>query len=430
MSSAWHCHRHRYTVLTSGDAGAAPEAMQMTTEITSAGEQHARTERLVTLAGRLADDFATRAAEHDRDNTFPFENFEAMRREKYLALTLPEHFGGLGATIKDFVLCQERLAQGDGATALAVNMHLFALGALAERGAFEQPQAQMLVRMAAEQGWVIGGGYTEPEIGGNWGFPATTAARRPGVYVLNGRKSFTSMAPIINFFVINATVQGEEGPTVGTFIVPKGTPGVEVLETWDTMGMRATASHDLVLKDVTVPEASLVVSRPPGNLDPDATRLFAWFGLSIAAVYTGIAIAARNFAVEFARTRRLATLPRPIAHLPGVQFLVAEMDIKLAAARALTLRIADEWLAGIHHEAESLTTVIIPKYVATNAAIEVVDHAMQLVGGVGMFKRHPLERYYRDVRAGTFHPFGNDIARELVGKAGLGIPLDDDPRWG
>jgi alkylation response protein AidB-like acyl-CoA dehydrogenase len=395
-----------------------------------ADEQAARTERLLALAGRLADDFATRAAEHDRDNTFPFENFDAMRREKYLALTLPESLGGLGATIKDFALCQERLAQGDGATALAVNMHLFAIGAMGERGSFEQPQAQFLIRMAAEQGWVVGGGYTEPEIGGNWGFPSTTAERGSGVYVLNGRKTFTSMAPIINFFVINATVRSDDGATIGTFLIPKGTPGVEVVETWDTMGMRATASHDLLLKDATVPEATLVFTRPPGNLDPEATRLFAWFGLSIAGVYTGIAIAARDFAVEFARSRRPSVMPRPIAHLPGIQFLIADMDIKLAAARALTLRVADEWLAGQHHNAEGLPAVVMPKYVATNSAIEVVSAAMQLVGGVGMFKRHPLERHYRDVRAGTFHPFGNDIAREIIGKAAVGIPLDVDPRWG
>jgi len=389
-----------------------------------------RSARLLELAGRLADNFALRAAEHDRDNSFPFENFEAMRREKYLALPLPESLGGLGGTIKDFALCQERLARGDGATALAVNMHLFALGAMAERGTFDNPQAQMLIRMAADQGWVIGGGYTEPEIGGNWGFPTTTAEPRPGTYVLNGRKSFTSMAPIINFFVINATVTTDDGPSVGTFLVPKSTPGVEVIETWDTLGMRATASHDLTLKDVVVPEASLVISRPPGNLDPEATRLFAWFSLSIASVYTGIALAARDFAVDFAKSRRPSVLPRPIAHLPGVQFLVAEMDIKLAATRALTLRVAEEWIAGLHHDTESLATVVMPKYVATNSAIDVVNQAMQLVGGVGMFKRHPLERYYRDVRAGTFHPFGNDIAKEVIGKAALGLPIDVDPRWG
>src|SRR5262249_12826018 len=159
------------------------------------------------------------------------------------------------------------------------NMHLFALGALAERGTFEQPQAQMLVRMAADQGWIIGGGYTEPDIGGNWGFPATNAESRPGIYVLNGRKSFTSMAPVINFFVIHPSAQREHAPAIGPLLAPKGPPGVEVVETWDTRGMRATASHDLVLKDVAVPEASLVVARPPGDYDAEATTLFAWFGL-------------------------------------------------------------------------------------------------------------------------------------------------------
>lgn len=405
----------------------------MTTDAATAretSESAARTERLLALAGSLADDFATRAAEHDRAGSFPFENFEAMRRDKYLALTLPQSLGGLGATIKDFARCQERLARGDGATALAVNMHLFALGAMAERGTFENPQAAMLIQMAAAQGWIIGGGYTEPDIGGNWGFPATTATRGAGVYVLNGRKSFTSMAPVINFFVINATVASDAGPLIGTFMVPKGTPGVEMIETWDTLGMRSTASHDLVLKDVSVPEASLVISRPPGDFDPEATRLFAWFGLSIASVYTGIAAAARDFAVDFAKSRRPANLARPIAHLPGIQFLVAEMDIALAAARALTLRTADEWLAGQHHEAASLAAVVMPKYFATNSAIAVVNHAMQLVGGVSIFKRHPLERHYRDVRAGPFHPFGNDIAKEIIGKAGLGVPIDDNPRWG
>lgn len=401
--------------------------------MTSETAQHAGNDRsmhLLELAGRLADDFATRAADHDRDGTFPFENFEAMRQQRYLALTLPTSLGGLGATLSDFGRCQERLAMGDGSTALAVNMHLFALGAMAEHGAFENPQAQMMIRMAAAQGWVIGGGYTEPDIGGNWGSPATTAGREPGVYVLNGRKSFTSMAPVINFFVINATVPTDDGPKVGTFLVPKGIPGVEIVETWDTMAMRSTASHDLTLTNVTVPEAALVITRPAGGFDPEATRMFAWFSVGIASVYTGIAQAARDFAVTFAQNRRPTVMPRPIAHMPGVQFLVAEMDVALAAARALTLRTAEAWTAGDYTGIDGMAQVVMPKYLATNSAIDVVNKAMQLVGGVSIFKRHPLERYYRDVRAGPFHPFGNDVAREVIGKTSLGVPLMDEPRWG
>ena len=394
-------------------------------------EQKERRQRLLELAGRLADDFATRASEHDRDNSFPVENFEAMRREHYLALTLPESLGGLGASILDFALCQERLAQGDGATALAVNMHLFALGAMSEQGAFAEPQAQVIARMVAEQGWVVGGGYTEPDIGGNWGYPGTQAVREGAVYRLNGRKSFTSMSPIINFFVVNATVdRGDGDPLIGTFLVPRGTPGLEIVETWDTMGMRSTASHDLLLKDVLVPEQYLAIVRAAGDIDPGAAVLFAWFSLSIASVYTGIAIAAKNFAVDYARSRRPSVLPRTIAHLPGIQFSIADMEITLATARALTYRVGEEWMDGQHHDVDGLARVILPKYVATNTAIDVVNRAMQVVGGVSIFRRTPLERYYRDVRAGTFHPFGNDQTREIVGKLALGVPPMEEPRWG
>lgn len=396
-----------------------------------ASEAAAKRGRLLALAGGLADDFATRAAEHDRENSFPFENFEAMRREHYLTLTLPETLGGLGASILDFGLCQERLAQGDAATALAVNMHLFALGAMSEQGAFESPQAAMIGTMVAQQGWIVGGGYTEPDIGGNWGFPSTRAEPEGAVYRLNGRKSFTSMSPIINFFVVNTTIDGPDGGSqIGTFLVPRGTPGMETIETWDTMGMRATASHDLVLKDVLVPAQYLVTVRAPGNLDASATALFAWFSLSIASVYTGVAIAARDFAVDYARTRRPSVLPRTIAHLPGIQFAVADIDIALATARALTHRVGEEWIDGQHHSVEGIRRVLLPKYVATNTAIDVVNKAMQIVGGVSIFRRTPLERYYRDVRAGTFHPLGNDQTRELVGKLALGVPPMEEPRWG
>lgn len=399
--------------------------------------QPERTERLVALAGRLADDFATRADEHDRENTFPFENFEAMKREGYTALPVDESLGGLGGTLLDLCLCQERLAQGCGATALAVNMHLFALGTMRDAEGSATPQAMLAMSMVAQQRWILGGGFTEQEIGGNWGFPTTRAepAKHASTgaagYVINGRKTFTSMAPIIDFFAINATTPGPEGdPVIGTLLVPRATEGLRIVETWDTMAMRATASHDLVLEDAWVPEQALVSARKPGNLDAAANVLFAWFSLSVASVYTGIAIAARDFAVRFARERRPVVLERPIAHLPGIQFAVADMEIGLAAARALTLQTAREWMDGHYRDPDDLAKLAVPKFVATNTAVQVVDRAMSVVGAVSIFRRHPLQRHYRDVRAGPFHPFSNDVAREMVGKRALGIPFWFEPRWG
>ncbi len=390
-----------------------------------------RSDRLLGLAHRLAEEFADRAEQYDRENRFPFENFERLKRERYTALTIPQRFGGLGADLTEFARCQEELATGCGSTALAVNMHLFALGALGENPP-HGPQGELLLRTFASSGMILGGGFTEPEIGGNWGYPTTTAVEEGGIYRINGRKAFTSLAPIIDFFVILTSVQHADGSRrIGTFVIPRGTPGIEIVESWDTLGMRATQSHDVLLRNVAVPAAFLAQERDLGIADEAAVLLFAWFACSIAGVYTGIARAARDFAVRYARERRPVVLERPIGHMPGVQFAVAEMDVSLAAMRALRDETARAWVEGrIPRDPEGLARVMYPKFFATNQAIAVVSTAMGIVGGAAISKRLPLERYYRDVRAGTFHPLGNDQARELFGKVALGIGPDTEPRWG
>jgi alkylation response protein AidB-like acyl-CoA dehydrogenase len=387
--------------------------------------------QLLALAGNLANDFAIRAAEHDLNNTFPFENIERMKETGYTALVIPEEYGGLGANLVDFCLCQERLAQGCGATALAINMHLFGLGSMVERGDILRPQAQQFLDAVGKGRQIIGGGITEPETGGNWGLFVSRAVKEGDSYVLNGRKAFTSLAPVIDLFMIMVTVQDPDaGLLGGTFLVPKSTPGLQIVETWNAMGMRATASHDLIITDCHVPLDHAVRIRPIGEILPEDISVFAWFSLSVAAIYTGVAIAALNFAKQFADRHQPLPLPRPIKYLPGVQFAVAEAEALLAATRAYTFETAKAWVSGEDFSGEEgLVWVCMPKYVATNNAIRIVDLAMEVVGSVGIFKKHPLERYYRDVRAGTNHPFSNARMRELIGKNSLGIKLLEMPRW-
>jgi len=393
-----------------------------------------RTQRLLELAGTLADDFATRADEHDRDNSFPYENFERLKETNYIALPIAEELGGLGGTLLDFCLCQERLAQGCASTALAVNMHLFALGSMMETMDQNDLRLKLMASMQAQQKLIIGGGFTEAEIGGNWGFPTTKAVReeRDGLkgFVLNGRKTFTSLSPIIDLFAVNTSTTDEQGNAViGLFVVPRGTAGIEIVETWDTMSMRATASHDLVITDCWVPEAACVGVRQPGDTDAGANVILIWFCCSVASVYLGIAAAARDFAIDWAKTRKPVLFERPIGHFPGVQFHVAEMEVELAAARALTRQTAQEWMAGGLRGREDLARIVMAKYQATNAAVRIVDQAMTIVGAPGIFRRHPMQRYYRDVRPGPFHPMTNDVALELIGKTALGIPMEFEPRW-
>lgn len=394
-----------------------------------------RTQRLVDLAGTLADDFATRADEHDRDNSFPFENFEKLKAANYTSLTIAEELGGLGGTLLDFCLAQERLAQGCASTALAINMHLFAVGSMMETMDSGDMRAKLMAGMLAQQHLIIGGGFTEAEIGGNWGYPSTTAIRqeRDGLkgFVLNGRKTFTSLSPIIDLFAVNtSTTDGDGNPAIGLFVVPRATPGIEIIETWDAMSMRATASHDMALTDAWVPEAACVGMRQPGDTDVGANIILAWFDCSVASIYLGIAIAARNFAVGWAKTRKPVLFERPIGHFPGVQFRVAEMEVELTAARALVRDTARQWMAGGLRGRDDLARIVMTKYHATNAAVRIVDQAMTVVGAPGIFRRYPLQRYYRDVRPGAFHPMTNDVALELIGKTALGIAPDFLPRWG
>src|SRR5580704_11734357 len=258
-----------------------------------------RREKLVALAAELANDFATRAAEHDRNNSFPFENIARLKETGYSALVIPEANGGLGADLVDYILCQEQLAQGCGATAIAINMHLFGLGSMVERATGERPEEKLFLDAIGHGRQIIGGGISEPETGGDWGYFATKARKDGDSYVLNGRKTFTSLSPVIDLFMVMATLDDTNPPRSSTFLIPKGTPGLELIETWDAMGMRATASHDLVIKNVVVPAVSMAESRPIGPIDASAVSLFAWFCLSVSAVYTGVAIAAFKFVKEF-----------------------------------------------------------------------------------------------------------------------------------
>ncbi|MGH7916532.1 MAG: acyl-CoA dehydrogenase family protein, partial [Candidatus Binataceae bacterium] len=231
---------------------------------------------LVNLAAELAADFAARADEHDRDGSFPVENVARMKEAGYTALLIPEHNGGLGADLMDYVLCQERLAQGCAATALAINMHLFGLGSMVEHSD-HNPRESMFFDMIGKHRHIIGGGISEPETGGDWGVFATKARRDGDHYVLNGRKVFTSLSPVIDLFMIMATIEDASPPASATFVIPCGTPGLELIETWDAMGMRATASHDLKLTNVRVGEAAKSNERLVGPVDQEGISLFAWF---------------------------------------------------------------------------------------------------------------------------------------------------------
>jgi alkylation response protein AidB-like acyl-CoA dehydrogenase len=377
---------------------------------------------LVELAGTLADRFAERAAEHDREGTFPFENYEEMREAGYLGLTVPEELGGRGASLHELILAQERLGRGDGSTALAVNMHVSPIGQLASlwRSSGDERLAEVL-RRAADGRLVYASMSAEP------GDPilmtsSTVAERVEGGYRVTGKKIFGTESAVCTEFSTRARYDDpERGPQVLFFRLPRDVEGLRMKQTWDTMGMRATLSDDFELDNVFVPDEAVFHAYPVGHFDATMLKtVWGWAMPTFGAVYLGIGAAA----LQFARDQVQARGRQDDAQ---VQNLFAEMEVLLETARALLYRHAREM------DSESLYTelpvqdgmarAVLTKYVATNNAVAIVDRAFHVVGGAGYYRRFPLERMYRDVRAGPIMPYSNLEAHDLFGRTSLGIEI-------
>jgi alkylation response protein AidB-like acyl-CoA dehydrogenase len=380
-------------------------------------------EEVVALAEELAAEFGERAAEIDKDGRFPHENFARLKESGYLTLPIPEDLGGGGADLATVCKAQSILAGGCASTALAVNMHLFGLGAAAESVADGQDEARMVLQLAGT-GVLIGGSFTDAATGLNVRASSTPAERVEGGFKIHGRKAFCSLAPALDVFYGTAGLT--DGSGLLLFAIGRDAPGLSFVDTWDTMAMRGTGSWDVVFDDVFVPEFMANVGTPWDEWDRRSERMLAWFSCTVASVYLGIAEAALKFTGSYLGDRKLGGMTLPIARQPGIIFGAGEVDALIRPARALleqTLRVRQERVLPPHE-------IIAVKYGVTNAAVAAVDRCFRMVGGSGLYRRLPIERMFRDVQAGPLHPPTNDLALEGLGRAALGIPPDATPRWG
>jgi alkylation response protein AidB-like acyl-CoA dehydrogenase len=389
-----------------------------------------REQRFIDLAATLADEFAQRAARYDEEGSFPHENYARLRESGYTIMTIPEELGGLGATMLQRVKAQERLAQGCGATSLAINMHFNAIGLLIDFWRkFKDPKIEATLRQIASGRLFCGGSASEPDNAIPVLRPRTTARRVDGGWLVSGRKIFGTQSIALDRFFSEATwTDNPQGETIITFLVPpRDTPGLVFKDDWHTMGMRATASRSTELKDAFVPESAVMIQRPTFTRG-GITDLFLRAPFTIGAPYIGIAVAARDFVVDFMRERPRFPLKKPMSHLPSVYNKVGEMDVLIETARAVMWKAAAE--AEIEEPHSWARKSVAARMVAIENSARVVDLALRAVGGQSYFKRLPLERLFRDVRAGLFHPLDSDETLELLGKSAFGIPLvDDDAIW-
>ncbi|EHL76956.1 MULTISPECIES: acyl-CoA dehydrogenase family protein [Bacillus] len=361
--------------------------------------------------GELAVRFSERAGKIDEAGDFPYENMEDLKKAGYTTWTLDKEFGGKGISLYEFLLYQEKIAEGDGSTALAIGWHMGTMMDLSTRRPWNQNVWKEVVEKV-KKGALINTAATEPQTGSptRGGLPQTTAVFENGQWVINGRKTHTTLSPVLDFILVKAYIPQRK--KVGIFLIPKETKGVSVEETWNTISMRGTGSHDLLLKDVRIDEKYFVET-----VDPVNNQSAGWL-LHIPACYLGIAGAARNYALRFSTEYSPNSIEGTISDLPNIRHLIGQMELELLQARTFMYAIAEKWDRS-ESKVELQAALGAVKHVAVNASIRVVDAAMRIAGSKSLFFENPLQRYYRDIRAGLHNPPMDDAVIAMLAQKAL-----------
>jgi len=381
--------------------------------------------------------FAPRAERHDREASFPFDDYADLRAAGFLGLCVPERYGGLGADYETYCLVAEQLAQGNGSTSLTFNMHcltMLMMGVLADdmllppaaRERHEKLRAAKF-REVIEAGAFYGQPHSEPVEQGQTDTQlsmggrrfGTTARKVDGGYVVSGRKFFVSLAGCAPYFATPAILLAD-GPWIERTLylqVPRDAPGVSFPGDWDPMGMRGTVSRDMQLQDVFVPDEGEVL--PPGTFGAMYNAFPQLSPLTFGATFLGLMQAAYDGAIAY--------LSGHMTGAPGLHteaavkgHAVAEMLFALEGTRALYYRAISEARVGAPPDAVQRARAAHVS--VQRGAVSVTQEAIRVCGGRGLLKRYPLERYARDARAGALmRPWTQEIATQQAWEAALGL---------
>jgi alkylation response protein AidB-like acyl-CoA dehydrogenase len=396
-----------------------------------------RQRELIALARDLARErFAPRAARHDREASFPFDDYADLHSEGLLGLCVPEAYGGLGADYETYCLVAEQIAQGNASTALTFNMHcltMLMMGWIADRiemspAARERHEKLRAVkyREVVEQGVFYGQPHSEPVEQGETDTTLTVGGRRFGTtarkveggYVVNGRKFFVSLGGCAPCYATPAIRLGDEPWIERTLYlqIPKDAPGVSFTGEWDPMGMRATVSRDMMLENVFVPDDAEVL--PPG-LFGAMYNVFPHLFLSFSATFLGLMQAAYEGALAYL-TGKMPGAPPLHTEIAAKGPAVAEMFFALESARALYYRAISE--AQVGAPPDVVQRARAAHVTVQRTVVAVTQEAIRVGGGRAFLKRYPLERYARDARAAALmRPWTQEIAMQQAWEAALGL---------
>jgi alkylation response protein AidB-like acyl-CoA dehydrogenase len=352
---------------------------------------------------------APRAAEIDAQGEFPWDMKELLADQGILGMPFPEEYGGLGSSELSILMVIEELARACATTALMLCVQQ--LGSLPILLAGTDEQKQRFVPNLASGEWLAAYGLTEPGSGSDAGAMRTRAEKRGNVYVLNGMKHFITNAGIAHVNTIFAvTEQGKGTRGISAFVVEGVRPGFKLGKIENKMGIRGSQTGELVLEDCEIPAENLLGKEGDGFKIALATLDRTRPG--IAAQALGIAQGALDEAVKFAKQR--VQFGKPISENQGIQFMLADMDIQVEAARRLVYHVGELIDRGATRFGRESA---IAKTFASDAAITVTNDAIQVLGGYGYMKEFPAERMMRDAKVTQIYEGTNQIQRIVIARA-------------
>ncbi|MCB2135569.1 MAG: acyl-CoA/acyl-ACP dehydrogenase [Rhodobacteraceae bacterium] len=370
-----------------------------------------RARDFAAIADALAADFAKVAATRDDGDCFVADSYKAAAKAGILDAGVPAELGGGGADIRALCDMLRRLAHGCSSSALAISMHTHQVAFPAWRWHYQKETRDktepLLRRVAAEKLILLTSG------GGDWIGGSGRAEPVEGGYKVTARKIFVSGAPAGNILMTSA-VTPENGGTIIHFPCPMAAPEVTVLDTWYTLGMRATGSHDVMIEGLFVPADKVAVKRPQGKWHPVFFMLGTIAFPLIYSVYLGVAERARDIAIAIAAQRPPSSFTRNRA---------GRVETALAAARMAH----EHMIRGAEINAPSAATVgqvMTGRRLVEENAIATVELAMELAGASGFYRKTELERLFRDIQAARYHPLQKDVQSEYAGALALGQPVD------
>ena len=372
---------------------------------------------IVERAARLTRErIAPRAAEIDRDAKNPVESWRDLWKEGLLASAVPTAHGGLGLDMPTYIGVIRTIAQGCASTAMTLHMHSTVMRFIEALGT--EAQQRRWFADVVERGQLFGSWGSEPAVSLSRTLLMETAVRADGDgYVVDGVKHFCTMALGASHYMVWCALDGESdmGKALLQIVIPADTPGIATDGKWDTLGMRGTYSPAVTLTNVRVPRDA-ALGRAGSALQLGVIEGFA---LGYAAVYIGLAEAAFDFAVEYARKRIVKPENVPVASDPTVQRHLGALRVHLDAARLVLDDSAAGWAGA--DLAERALLANRAKFLGTEVGLEVTEKVIQVVGGRGAYRDFPAERAFRDLRTSTLMPPTMDRMVETIGKSALGV---------